>query len=198
MKLTIAFLQLLPAGSLKGNLEKGIKACLQAKEKGADIATFDKKQNMWQTKIENCNEKIAQLKAVVEDDNKVESGLNKIKVELLTRDSSNEMKDFDEDLFEALVDYGIIGGYNEKGEKENYMIRFICKTGFNLRSRDDITEDVIINNNNLKFQKESIYLPIIDFVSNQHFFVFDKEYDGLKKNLITKVRVRVEIEKIRT
>ena len=160
-----------------------------------DQATFDKKQNMWQTKIENCNEKIAQLNAVVEDDNKVENGLNKIKVELLTRDSSNEMKGFDEDLFEALVDYGIIGGYNEKGEKENYMIRFICKTGFNLRSRDDITEDVIVNNNNLKFQKESIYTPIIDFVSNQHFFVFDKENDGLKKNLITKVRVRVEVEK---
>ncbi len=80
-------------------------------------------------------------------------------------------------------------------EKENYMIRFICKTGFNLRSRDDITEDVIVNNNNLKFQKESIYTPIIDFVSNQHFFVFDKENDGLKKNLITKVRVRVEVEK---
>ena len=44
MKLTIAFLQLLPAGSLKGNMEKGIKACLQAKEKGADIAIFPE---MW-------------------------------------------------------------------------------------------------------------------------------------------------------
>ncbi len=37
MKLTIAFLQLLPVGSLKGNMEKGIKACFQAKEKGADM-----------------------------------------------------------------------------------------------------------------------------------------------------------------
>ena len=44
MKLTIAFLQLLPAGSLEENLEKGIKACLQAKEKGADIALFPE---MW-------------------------------------------------------------------------------------------------------------------------------------------------------
>lgn len=42
MKLTIAFLQLLPTGSLKGNMEKGIKACFQAKEKGADIAIFQK------------------------------------------------------------------------------------------------------------------------------------------------------------
>ena len=44
MKLTIAFLQLLPAGSLEENLDKGIKACLQAKEKGADIALFPE---MW-------------------------------------------------------------------------------------------------------------------------------------------------------
>ena len=44
MKLKIAFLQLLPVGSLKGNMEKGIKACFQAKEKGADIAIFPE---MW-------------------------------------------------------------------------------------------------------------------------------------------------------
>ena len=44
MRLTIAFLQLLPAGSLMGNLEKGIEACRQAKEKGADIAIFPE---MW-------------------------------------------------------------------------------------------------------------------------------------------------------
>ena len=44
MKLGIAFLQLLPTGSLEGNMEKGIKACLQAKEMGADIAIFPE---MW-------------------------------------------------------------------------------------------------------------------------------------------------------
>ena len=44
MRLTIAFLQILPMGSLEGNLEKGIKACLQAKKKGADIAIFPE---MW-------------------------------------------------------------------------------------------------------------------------------------------------------
>ena len=40
MKIRVAFLQLLPGGSLKENLEKGIKACIQAKENGADIALF--------------------------------------------------------------------------------------------------------------------------------------------------------------
>ena len=40
MKLTIAFLQLLPTGCLNGNMEKGIRACHQTKEKGVDIAVF--------------------------------------------------------------------------------------------------------------------------------------------------------------
>ena len=33
MKLTIAFLQLLPAGSLEENMEKGIMACREVREK---------------------------------------------------------------------------------------------------------------------------------------------------------------------
>ena len=44
MKLTIAFLQLLPTESLEGNLKKGIEACRTAKEKGADIVLFPE---MW-------------------------------------------------------------------------------------------------------------------------------------------------------
>ncbi len=40
MKLKIALLQISPCGSLKENKEKGIRACKQAKEMGADIALF--------------------------------------------------------------------------------------------------------------------------------------------------------------
>ena len=46
MKLNIAFLQLLPGGSLTENMNKGITACRKAKEKGADIALFPE---MWST-----------------------------------------------------------------------------------------------------------------------------------------------------
>ncbi|MBQ5960469.1 MAG: carbon-nitrogen hydrolase family protein [Firmicutes bacterium] len=44
MKLRIAFLQLLPGETLAGQLDKGIKACREAKAKGADIALFPE---MW-------------------------------------------------------------------------------------------------------------------------------------------------------
>ena len=46
MKLKIAFLQLQPAGRIEDNMEKGVKACREAKEKGADIALFPE---MWST-----------------------------------------------------------------------------------------------------------------------------------------------------
>ena len=43
-KLTIAFLQLLPGGSLSEQLTRGMEACRKAKEMGADIALFPE---MW-------------------------------------------------------------------------------------------------------------------------------------------------------
>ena len=46
MELSIAFLQLLPEGSLQENLNKGVAACREAKERGADIVLFPE---MWST-----------------------------------------------------------------------------------------------------------------------------------------------------
>ena len=42
--LKIALLQIAPCGGLEGNLEKGIRACREAKKMGADIALFPE---MW-------------------------------------------------------------------------------------------------------------------------------------------------------
>ena len=46
MELAIAFLQILPEGNINDNLSKGIEACREAKDKGADIALFPE---MWST-----------------------------------------------------------------------------------------------------------------------------------------------------
>ena len=42
--LKIALLQIAPAGTLEGNLQKGLEACRRAKELGADITLFPE---MW-------------------------------------------------------------------------------------------------------------------------------------------------------
>ena len=49
--LNIALLQITPTGSLAGNLEKGIAACREAKEMGADIALFPE---MWSCGYDIC------------------------------------------------------------------------------------------------------------------------------------------------
>ena len=46
MELVVALLQLLPTGTLEGNLEKGLSACRKARSMGADIALFPE---MWST-----------------------------------------------------------------------------------------------------------------------------------------------------
>ena len=49
MKLKVALLQLLPTGTQKGNLEKGIAACKKARNAGADIALFPEMWNIGYT-----------------------------------------------------------------------------------------------------------------------------------------------------
>ena len=63
--LKVALLQLLPAASLKGNLEKGLDACVRAKKMGADIALFPE---MWSCGY-SIPEDICELKnlAIAED-----------------------------------------------------------------------------------------------------------------------------------
>lgn len=159
-----------------------------------DSITFEMKQNDLRKKMDKLETKLTQLSQIVKEDDKVEIGIKKIRTELQVRESSNEIKKFDEDLFEAMVDYCIVGGYDENNNSQPYMLRFICKKGFELRSREDVTNNLLIDNNHID-SKDSIYLPIIDFVSNQNFFVFDDSGTKRIKKLITKVRVRVEIEK---
>lgn len=179
---------------LKANKTKLSKLIDLYVEGKVDSLTFETKQLDLQDKISKLEQKQNQLTQMVKEDNKVDLGIKKIKNELMLKESINEIKPFDEDLFEALVDYAVVGGFDSEDNKINYMIRFICKKGFNLRSREDITEDLIIDNNHID-TKNSVFLPIIDFVSNQNFFVFDDTGNHRRKTLISKVRVRVEIEK---
>ena len=171
-------------------------------EEKIDQTAFDKKRIAFENKKEELDKKISQLSNNEIDSSKIGLSIDKIKYELQSRDMNNEPQLFDTGIFTQLIDYGIIGGINELGKKEPYMIRFICRKGFNSTSRGDITEEMIVDNSNLA-DDNNIYLPILDFISNQHFFVYDNSGSGLKKvwdhflkkKLITKVRVRLEIEK---
>ena len=158
-----------------------------------DQDVFNQRNLTMQDKIDKLKNKLEQVEQIAMDDAKVDTGLNKIRESLNSFLASNSVTSFDESLFEALVDYVIIGGYEKNGEKNNYMIRFIIKNGFDLRSRGDITNEKIMENNRIGME-DSIYSPIIEFVSNQNIIVFDRIGTRLQKNLITKVKVTVEVE----
>ena len=171
-----------------------IKMIKDACNEKIDSMSFDKKHNLLQNKIEDISNKIKTIDEKVIHEDNINLGIENIKQEIQARETDKSPKLFDEELFDTVVDYGIIGGVTENGTKEPYMIRFICKTGLASKSRSDITDETIIDNNQLG-KEDSIYMPIIDFISNQHFFVYNVKWPGLKKQLITKVRVRVEVEK---
>lgn len=44
-------------------------------------------------------------------------------------DNKKPLKKFDADVFEAIVDYVILGGVDENGKKDPYLLTFILKTG---------------------------------------------------------------------
>ncbi len=156
-----------------------------------DKETYNQKKEKLDSKLEKINKEIEQYNLLSEDDDKIEDGINKIKS---TLNSNKILKGFDRDVFDALVDYITIGDNDETGKKEENMIRFICKTKFNETNRNDLKKDVILSNNNLS--DSETFVNVFDFYSNQEYYLFYKDENGkTHKELQTKIRVRVEVEK---
>ena len=149
--------------------------------------------NLLLNNLRTSSQKIKELDKMTLDQDKFQRNVQKIKNTIKTKESSYNIEEFDSSLFDSIVDYAIIGGYDEEGNANPFLIRFICRNGFYLKSRDDISDEMIINNglNN----KDNIYIPILDFISTQKFVVFEEEGGRRKKKIIDKVRVRVELEK---
>lgn len=157
-----------------------------------DRETYLEKKEHLDNKIEKIENKIEQYSLLKEDDDKIENGLKKIKHLVQTKTLLSE---FDEDIFESLIDYIIIGSY-EDGKKDEYMIRFICKVKFNHTRRSDITKDYIVENNNIIKGETDNLIPLIDLYANYRFYSFEENGDGkLEKVTRNKVRVRFEVEK---
>lgn len=157
-----------------------------------DKESYNKKKVTFDNKKEKIDKEIEQYRLLTEDEDKVESGIKKIKEVI---DSNKLLDGFDRDVFDALVDYIIIGGY-ENGKKDDCMIRFICKTQFDDTPREDLTNQKIIDNNDIMDYKCNSFINILDFYSNQQFFYFYVDENGKKrKKVINSVRVRVEVEK---
>ena len=140
-------------------------------------------------KIENYNKEKESYILLREDDDKIERGINKI-IDIVD-DDSKILESFDEEVFDGLVDYVIIGGYDESSNIDSFMIRFICKTNFSNKLFNDEDKQKVINSNKIPSED---YVLLLDFKSDQHFYYFDRVNGKREKKLVNYVRVRVEIE----
>ena len=110
---------------------------------------YTEKKDECLSKIKEIDTKITEIQVNMEDDDSIERGIKKLihtphvwcgsecKVVLIWSkycckvkfkkvfDDNTIMEEFDIDVFDALVDYIIVGGYNESGRADPYMLRFI-------------------------------------------------------------------------
>ena len=151
---------------------------------------FEKKKEELEKKLEKLNQEIESYVLLKEDDDKIENGISKI-MRVIQNNSDKAINDFDEEVFDALIDYIIVGGYDETGNKDQFMIRFICKTNFkNTLFRTKEIQHIVDNNH----IPNSNYLALLDFKSDQRFYYFDTTGPSREKKLIKHIRVRVELE----
>ena len=97
-----------------------------------------------------------EIQANMEDDDSIERGIKKLKKVF---DTNAIMEEFDIDVFDTLVDYIIVGGYNESGRADPYMLRFIVKTHSNMFKKEkDVSKEHIVERNKLTQDYRNIVL----------------------------------------
>lgn len=81
----------------------------------------------FQKKLSEIKAQINMLESQIDD----EKSLKQRIVDFRKALSKNEvLEEFDRGIFESIIEKVIVGGYDEKGEKDPYKITFIYKTGF--------------------------------------------------------------------
>ena len=142
-----------------------------------DKITFEKKQENLTEKLNGINSQIESLENINESEDEVKKNYEKIKKEMTARESSNELKEFDESLFRNLVDYVIVGSVDESGTPNGYIIRFIIKNGLYSKPKKIATDEAIITNG-LDNESSNMYSVLLDFISTQKFITFETEENG--------------------
>lgn len=99
-----------------------------------DFETFEKKRNSLQQQIEEKKTEIGALENIGNTKLDLESRVAFMREKLVQNDT---IKEFDRQVFESIVDYVVVGGYNEEGNADPSMITFVYRTGFKDRKNGD-------------------------------------------------------------
>lgn len=88
---------------------------------------YEESDTEYQNKLFEANAQLRRLKEQYDTDNDLQKRIEDFKKTLL---KNQILEEFDRGIFESIIEKVIIGGYDEKGEKDPYKIIFIYKTGF--------------------------------------------------------------------
>ena len=92
-----------------------------------DFETFEKKRDTLQNQLSEKKIEIAALEDIGNSKLDLEDRIAFMREKLETETT---IKEFDRQVFESIVDYVIVGGYNEEGNADPSMITFVYRTGF--------------------------------------------------------------------
>lgn len=102
---------------------------------------------------------------------------------LLNKDDI-DIESYDEKLFNDMVLFYVLGGYDENGKAQPYMLKIIIKTEYN--------EVCDINPDYKTYIKNEFY-TILDYYSSQTFHYYEKDKNGkLKQKYVNRLRVLVQ------
>ena len=186
--------------SRQNELEKSKKEFVEIKSKKSNLIDlmvedkisendYNEKVEKYNRKLEILENKIEQLELLAEDKKSISDGLKKVR-ELL--DSKDIMEEFDQEIFNAIVDYVIVGGFDENRVMDPYLIRFILKREFDLSVPKDVPDEVIIQNNKIDLNSNN---TLVDFINTRKYFSYERDESGkLNKVLRNGLRIRVECD----
>ena len=92
-----------------------------------DFETFEKKRDTLQNQLSEKKIEIEALEDIGNSKLDLEDRIAFMREKLETETT---IKEFDRQVFESIVDYVIVGGYNEEGNADPSMITFVYRTGF--------------------------------------------------------------------
>jgi len=92
-----------------------------------EFTIYEQKKTELEGQISTEQNKLKSMQDVEDSEKDLQKRIDSMRTLL---DSGHSMKEFDRQVFESIVDYVIVGGYDEQGNADPSRITFVYKTGF--------------------------------------------------------------------
>lgn len=186
----------------KAQLKKEIKMLNQQRETAYDMRIkevvtqddFIKKYQELGVKAEELSKELIILENREEYQKDTKIRVNKLKAYL---EKNNILDEFDDEVFESVVEKIVIGERDEQGEIDPHKICFFLKTGISVKSenRKEVIETVVKEMGTDTLCRVENEIEILCFYHFCHFNEFVKRHGEYKeKRLVDRVKVSVSLD----